>query len=101
MMDTEPTGEKPEQEAFQTAATRVSLISMVTNVILTVLKLAAGIAAHSGAMVSDAAHSASDIFSGLIVLIGVKISSKAPDESHPYGHERFECVAALLLSGDT
>ena len=86
-------------EAFQTAATRVSLVSMITNVILTAMKLAAGIIAHSGAMISDAAHSASDIFSGVIVLIGVKISSRAPDEGHPYGHERFECVAALLLSG--
>ena len=87
------------QEVFQTAATRVSLVSMITNVILTALKLAAGLIAHSGAMISDAVHSASDIFSGLIVLIGVRISSKAPDEGHPYGHERFECVAALLLSG--
>ena len=91
--------EQVNQEAFQAAATKVSLVSMVTNVILTALKLAAGLIAHSGAMVSDAVHSASDIFSGLIVLIGVKISSRAPDESHPYGHERFECVAALLLSG--
>ena len=91
--------EQVNQEAFQAAATKVSLVSMVTNVILTALKLAAGVIAHSGAMVSDAVHSASDIFSGLIVLIGVKISSRAPDESHPYGHERFECVAALLLSG--
>ena len=91
--------EQPNQEGFQKAATRVSLVSMVTNVILTLLKLAAGILAHSGAMISDAVHSASDILSGLIVLIGVRISSKAPDEGHPYGHERFECVAALLLSG--
>ena len=88
---------KPEE--FQTAATRVSLVSMITNVILTLLKLVAGLVAHSGAMISDAVHSASDIFSGLIVLIGVKISSKEPDEQHPYGHERYECVAALLLSG--
>ena len=87
------------QEDFQTAATRVSVVSMATNVILTALKFAAGVIAHSGAMISDAVHSASDIFSGLIVLIGVRISSKAPDEKHPYGHERFECVAALLLSG--
>ena len=86
-------------EEFQTAATRVSLVSMITNVILTLLKLAAGLLAHSGAMISDAAHSASDIFSGLIVLLGVKISTKEPDEQHPYGHERYECVAALLLSG--
>ena len=84
---------------FQAAATKVSLVSMITNVILTAMKLAAGLIAHSGAMVSDAVHSASDIFSGLIVMIGVRISSRAPDESHPYGHERFECVAALLLSG--
>lgn len=88
-----------KEENFQTAATRVSLVSMITNVILTLLKLAAGLLAHSGAMVSDAVHSASDIFSGLIVLLGVKISTKAPDEQHPYGHERYECVAALLLSG--
>ena len=98
-MDHEESFEQPNQEVFQAAATRVSLVSMVTNVILTVLKLAAGFIAHSGAMVSDAVHSASDILSGLIVLIGVRISSRAPDESHPYGHERFECVAALLLSG--
>ena len=98
-MDNRDSSVQPNQEAFQTAATRVSLVSMVTNVILTVLKLAAGLIAHSGAMISDAVHSASDIFSGLIVLIGVRISSRAPDESHPYGHERFECVAALLLSG--
>ena len=91
--------EQENNEVFQAAATRVSLVSMVTNVILTVLKLAAGVLAHSGAMISDAVHSASDIFSGLIVMIGVRISSRAPDEKHPYGHERFECVAALLLSG--
>lgn len=90
---------QPNTEGFQAAATRVSVISMATNVILTLLKLAAGLIARSGAMISDAVHSASDIFSGLIVLIGVRISSKAPDEGHPYGHERYECVAALLLSG--
>ena len=91
--------EQAGREAFQAAATKVSLVSMVTNVILTALKLTAGLLAHSGAMVSDALHSASDIFSGVIVMIGARMSSKAPDEGHPYGHERFECVAALLLSG--
>lgn len=99
MKETDNLPEQPDQEAFQAAATRVSLVSMITNVILTLLKLAAGILARSGAMISDAVHSASDILSGLIVLIGVRISSKAPDEGHPYGHERFECIAALLLSG--
>ena len=98
-MTDEQINTQPNQQDFQAAATKVSVISMATNVILTVAKFAAGIIAHSGAMISDAVHSASDIFSGLIVLIGVRISSKAPDEKHPYGHERFECVAALLLSG--
>ena len=88
-----------EQESFRDAGTRVSLVSMAVNVVLTALKLAAGLVARSGAMVSDAVHSASDIFSGLIVMIGVKLSAREPDKAHPYGHERFECVAALLLSG--
>ena len=70
-------------EEFQTAATRVSLVSMITNVILTLLKLAAGLLAHSGAMISDAVHSASDIFSGLIVLLGVKISQGKPVLVYP------------------
>ena len=98
-MTNEQINTKLNQQDFQAAATKVSVISMATNVILTVAKFAAGVIAHSGAMISDAVHSASDIFSGLIVLIGVRISSKAPDDKHPYGHERFECVAALLLSG--
>ena len=99
MMDNRSVKAQQNQENFQAAATRVSVVSMATNVILTLVKLAAGLIAHSGAMISDAVHSASDIFSGIIVLIGVRMSTKAPDESHPYGHERFECVAALLLSG--
>ena len=99
MMDNRSVKAQQNQEDFQAAATRVSVVSMATNVILTLMKLAAGLIAHSGAMISDAVHSASDIFSGIIVLIGVRMSTKAPDESHPYGHERFECVAALLLSG--
>ena len=98
-MTNEQINAQPNQQDFQAAATKVSVVSMATNVILTVAKFAAGVVAHSGAMISDAVHSASDIFSGLIVLIGVRISSKAPDDKHPYGHERFECVAALLLSG--
>ena len=98
-MTNEQINAQPNQQDFQAAATKVSVVSMATNVILTVAKFAAGVIAHSGAMISDAVHSASDIFSGLIVLIGVRISSKAPDDKHPYGHERFECVAALLLSG--
>ncbi|MDE7312434.1 MAG: cation diffusion facilitator family transporter [Eubacterium sp.] len=77
---------------------KVSRVSIFANIFLSVFKLAAGIAASSEAMVSDAVHSASDVFSTLIVIVGVKISRKEADKEHPYGHERMECVAALLLA---
>lgn len=79
-------------------AIRVSIISIIINIILAIGKLAAGILANSAAMVSDAIHSASDVFSTFIVIVGVKISSKASDSDHQYGHERLECVAALILA---
>ena len=74
------------------------MVSIVGNGILTAFKLLAGILAHSGAMISDAVHSASDIVSSIIVIIGVKLAAKESDKSHPYGHERFECVAAIVLA---
>ena len=83
---------------FEKTATKVSLVSVAGNTILSLLKLLAGILAHSGAMISDAVHSASDVLSSFIVIIGVKLSVKAADREHPYGHERFECVAAIVLS---
>lgn len=86
------------QDDFETMAMRVSLVSIVGNLILALFKLLAGFLAHSGAMVSDAIHSASDVFSSFVVIIGVKISSKDSDKEHPYGHERLECVAAIVLA---
>ncbi len=79
-------------------AMKVSVISILTNILLSALKLLAGIFAHSGAMISDAVHSASDVFSTFIVMIGISISKKKPDKEHPYGHERFECVASIVLA---
>ena len=79
-------------------AMRVSYISILGNVLLSVFKLMAGISAHSGAMISDAVHSASDVFSTFVVMIGIKISARASDKEHPYGHERMECVAAIVLA---
>ncbi len=86
-----------EQNATQTAL-RVSVVSIAANIALSLAKLAAGLLAHSGAMVSDAVHSASDVFSTFIVMIGVKLSAKDSDREHPFGHERLECVAAIVLS---
>lgn len=83
---------------FEKVAMRVSVVSIVGNLALSLFKLVAGIFAHSGAMISDAIHSASDVFSSFVVIIGVKISSKESDKEHPYGHERLECVAAIMLA---
>ena len=93
---TAPVEELPEH--FEAAALRVSLVSILGNAVLSLFKMLAGLIAHSGAMVSDAIHSVSDVFSSIIVIIGVKMSSKDSDKDHPYGHERFECVAAIVLS---
>ena len=80
-------------------AMKVSRITILINLLLSVGKLAAGLIARSGAMVSDAVHSASDVFSTIVVMIGMKASGKDSDREHPYGHERMECVAAILLAG--
>ncbi|MGN1015015.1 MAG: cation diffusion facilitator family transporter [Butyricicoccus sp.] len=79
-------------------AMRVSRVSITGNIVLSLFKLLAGILAHSGAMVSDAIHSASDVISTIIVMIGIRMSNKASDDDHQYGHERMECVAAILLA---
>ena len=65
---------------------------------MSLVKLLAGIIASSGAMVSDAVHSASDVFSTVIVMIGVQVSGKKSDKDHQYGHERLECVASIVLA---
>ena len=83
---------------FQKTANKVSIVTIIGNIVLSVIKLLAGIIAHSTAMISDAIHSASDVFSTFVVIIGIKLSSKEPDKEHPYGHERLECVAAIILA---
>lgn len=87
-----------EIQDYEKMAMKVSKVSIIANVILTLIKLFTGVIAHSGAMISDAIHSASDVFSTVIVMIGIKISGKESDKDHPYGHERLECVAAIVLA---
>ncbi len=76
---------------------RISAVGVVCNVALTLFKLIAGIVANSAAMVADAVHSASDIVGSFVVMIGAVISNKAPDTEHPYGHEKLECIASVIL----
>lgn len=85
-----------EKGAVRTAV-RVSTVSIILNIILSLFKLLAGIFGKSMAMLSDAIHSLSDVFGSVIVIIGVKMSKKKEDSDHQYGHDKMECLASLAL----
>ena len=76
---------------------KLSFVSVAGNAVLSGFKLFAGITGNSGAMISDSIHSFSDVITTVIAWIGVKVSKKEADSDHPYGHERMECIASLLL----
>lgn len=79
-------------------AVEISVISGAGNIVLAAFKLFAGIFGRSAAMVSDAVHSLSDVFSSIVVIAGVRIAGRDSDHDHRYGHERIECIAAIILS---
>lgn len=77
---------------------KVSVLSIIVNAVLVFIKALAGFFGHSRALISDAIHSISDVLSTIVVIIGYKLSRRSEDSSHPYGHERIECVAAIILA---
>ncbi len=79
-------------------AMKVSITTIIANTLLSIIKFIAGILAHSGAMISDAIHTISDVISTIVAMIGVAISNKKEDKEHQYGHEKFECIASILLA---
>ena len=81
----------------QNIVKKLSAVGIFGNVLLAAFKLVAGLAGKSSAMVSDAVHSLSDVFATFIAYIGVVMSKRPEDKEHPYGHERLECVASLIL----
>ena len=76
---------------------KLSAVGIFGNVLLAMFKLFSGVIGKSGAMISDAVHSLSDVFATLVAFIGVVLSKRPEDREHPYGHERIECVASLIL----
>ena len=95
-----PSPDLPEAVApdlRQRVARRSTLVSVVLNIVLTVLQLLTGIWAHSQALVADAIHSLSDLFSDFLVLVVNRHSHKAADADHHYGHQRYENAASLVL----
>lgn len=79
-------------------ANRVSIITIIINLLLSVLKFVIGVIGKSQALISDAVHSASDVVSTVAVMFGINLSSKKSDSSHPYGHERIECIFSVILA---
>lgn len=79
-------------------AVRVARNSIIINIFLSAIKLVAGILSGSAAMISDAIHSIADLTSTIVAVVGVKVAAREPDANHPYGHERFECVAAVIVA---
>ena len=77
---------------------KVSVYTIIVNVILSVLKIIAGFWGHSSAMIADGIHTASDVITTVMVILGLTIASKEADTEHPYGHEKFESAIAKLIS---
>lgn len=78
--------------------TRVTLVGSIVNLLLTAIKIVAGIVGKSSAMIADGIHSLSDLASDIVVLIFVPIAGKAKDKNHQYGHGKFETLATLVVS---
>ncbi len=79
------------------AGQRVTWVGAVANALLIVCKFTAGIFGHSQALIADAVHSVSDLFTDVIVLLGLRIGKKAPDEEHHFGHARIETLASAVV----
>lgn len=83
--------------AMKNTALRVAVVSALCNVALAALKYPMGLYFGSGALISDAFHSLTDVFCNIIVIFGIYFAAKEPDERHNFGHSRFESLASLLL----
>jgi len=88
--------QNPNSERY-IATRNVTLIGVVSNIVLTILKLVFGWIGHSQALIADGLHSLSDLISDAVILVAAKISDKKADKDHPYGHGRFETVATVIV----
>jgi len=76
---------------------RITLIGILANAVLIVIKFMGGLFGHSQALLADAIHSVSDLFTDAIVLLGLRIGRRAADDEHPFGHRRFETLASAIV----
>ncbi|RAK70601.1 cation diffusion facilitator family transporter [Hymenobacter edaphi] len=89
---------RPTAERVQRGQ-RSTLVGVGANLLLAMVKGAAGVLGHSYALIADAIESASDIFTSLFVWLGLRAAAREPDENHPYGHGKAEPLASLLVAG--
>lgn len=87
----------PDLDAERHAASRVTVIGMILDAVLGFIKVIAGALFHSQALIVDGIHSFSDVASDLVVLGVMRVSRQAPDQNHPYGHQRIETIGTLAL----
>ncbi len=80
------------------SAARLALLGTVVNSALAVVKVAAGVFGHSYVLIADGIESTLDIFGSLIIWGGLKLASRPPDDSHPYGHGKAEALAAIVVA---
>jgi len=85
------------RETSRRGVLRLTFLTLLSNIALTAIKGIAGVLAGSAALISDAANSASDVFYGIIVMVGVRLAGREADDKHPYGYERFESLVTMLL----
>lgn len=87
-----------DEKKYTKEIAKVGFITILLNLILTISKVVAGILAKSTSLISDGIHSASDVLSTIVVIVGAKMASKKADKEHPFGHERMESVALVILA---
>ncbi|MGY4707337.1 cation diffusion facilitator family transporter [Candidatus Bipolaricaulota sp. J31] len=83
---------------FAEAGERISVIGALVNVGLIALKFAVGAAVGSVALIADGVHSFSDLLTDMVVIIGMRLGRRPPDDSHPYGHGKFETLAGAFVA---
>ncbi|MBR6285576.1 MAG: cation transporter, partial [Bacteroidaceae bacterium] len=85
--------EKPRDKRIY----RITLMGSIVNMVLLILKFAAGILGHSAAMIADATHSLSDFLTDIVVIAMVRLSNKPADDDHRYGHGKYETMATSII----
>ncbi|MDO8251584.1 MAG: cation diffusion facilitator family transporter [Rhodoferax sp.] len=93
--DAEDTEHTPAERAA--AASRSTWVSVGVNLVLTITQIVVGVVAKSQGLIADGIHSLSDLVADFVVLFASHHSQKGADEDHPYGHQRFETAASLVL----